>query len=378
MGFHNDFWLDYESHVEDLRTSLLVYPANGRLPKLVDGVTKIGGLAAAFKDIPGTRPVRFGFGGIGKDGPEDRGLSERCIVSDIGPPLTPGFDNNYLQILQGRDHVVILNEQIHDARTVFLDGRPRPDDELRGWTGYSRGHWEGDTLVIETRNFNGLTQSFDSSGTSYDKVVTERLTRICGRHARIRSDRRRPEDLHGPFHAGVPDGEDRQAPLRVRLPRRQLQHGNHSRRRAQGRSRRAAGQAVRSAAMQLRFMLVLLAPLALAACATQPRIARTSDGKPDLNGIWEAMGSAHWNIEPHNAQAGPIAQMGALGAIPGGLGVVEGGRIPYTRGRRREARGEQGELAGARSAREVLHARRAARDLSAASVPDHAGTRQRC
>ena len=77
-------------------------------------------------------------------------------------------------------------------------------------------------------------------------------------------------------------------------------------------------------------LIVLLVPLALAACATQPRIARTPDGRPDLNGIWEAMGSAHWNIEPHNAQAGPIAQLGALGAIPGGLGVVEEGRIPYT------------------------------------------------
>ena len=57
--------------------------------------------------------------------------------------------------------------------------RQQPDDALRGWTGYSRGHWEGDTLVIETRNFNGLTQSFDNSGTSYDKVVTERLTRTA-------------------------------------------------------------------------------------------------------------------------------------------------------------------------------------------------------
>jgi hypothetical protein len=79
-----------------------------------------------------------------------------------------------------------------------------------------------------------------------------------------------------------------------------------------------------------RLVLLLLAPLLLAACATQPRIGRTQDGKPDLNGIWEAMGSAHWNLEPHNAQAGPLPQMGALGAIPAGLGVVEGGRIPYT------------------------------------------------
>jgi hypothetical protein len=178
VGAHNVFWLDYKSQVENLRTSLLVYPANGRMPKLVDGVTKIGGFAAAFKDVPGTRPVRFGFGGIGKDGPEDRGLSERCLAADNGPPFAPGFDNNYLQIFQGRDHVVLLNEQIHDARTVFLDGRPPLDDELRGWYGYSSGRWDGDTLVIETRNFNGLTQSFDSSGTSYDKVVTERFTRI--------------------------------------------------------------------------------------------------------------------------------------------------------------------------------------------------------
>ncbi|MGH8241137.1 MAG: hypothetical protein ACREXP_29545, partial [Steroidobacteraceae bacterium] len=179
VGAHNTFWLDYASQAENLRTSLIVYPADGRMPTLVDGVTRIGGFAAAFKDVPGARPVRFGFGGIGKDGPEDRGLFERCILTDIGPPLAPGFDTNYLQIFQGRDHVVILHEAIHDARTIFFDGRPPLDEELRGWTGYSRGHWEGDTLVIETRNFNGLTQSFDSAGTSYDKVVTERLTRTA-------------------------------------------------------------------------------------------------------------------------------------------------------------------------------------------------------
>jgi hypothetical protein len=178
VGAHDLFWLDYKSQAENLRSSLIVYPSNGRMPALVNGVTRVGGFAAIFKDVPGTRPVRFNLGGIGKDGPEDRGLSERCIVTESRPPLTPGFDSNYVQIFQGRDHVVILNEQIHDARTIFLDGRPLPDEAVRGWFGYSRGRWEGDTLAIETRNFNGLTQSFDSAGTSYDKVVTERLTRI--------------------------------------------------------------------------------------------------------------------------------------------------------------------------------------------------------
>jgi hypothetical protein len=70
--------------------------------------------------------------------------------------------------------------------------------------------------------------------------------------------------------------------------------------------------------------------LALAGCAVQPRLARTPNGKPDLNGIWQAMGSANWNLEPHNAAPSAVTSMGALGAIPGGLGVVEGGRIPYT------------------------------------------------
>lgn len=179
VGFHDKFWLDYKSQVHNLRTSLIIYPSNGRVPKLVDGVTKVGGLAAAFNDVPGTRPVRFGFGGIGKDGPEDRGLSERCIAADNGPPVTPGFDNNYLQIFQGRDHVVILHEQIHDARTIYVDGRPPLADEMRGWYGYSSGRWAGSTLVIETRNFNGLAQSFDASGTSQDKLVIERLTRTA-------------------------------------------------------------------------------------------------------------------------------------------------------------------------------------------------------
>jgi hypothetical protein len=172
-------WLDYAGRVENLRTSLIIYPDDGRVPPLVEGVQRVGGLAAVIRggDVPGSRPVRFAFGGIGKDGPEDRGMSERCLGGP-DPPLTPGVDGNYVQILQTKNHVVLLAE--NGARIVELDGRPHVGAQLRTWSGDSRGHWEGETLVIETRNFNGLVQSFDDAGTSYDKIVTERLTRVSG------------------------------------------------------------------------------------------------------------------------------------------------------------------------------------------------------
>ena len=119
-----------------------------------------------MNDIKGTLPVRFFAGGIGKDGPEERGLFERCLVGpNTGPPITPGGDNNYLQIVQTRDYVMVLAEHIHDARIIPLDGRPHLPDAIRSWNGDSRGHWEGDTLVVETTNFSHLTQSFNDTGT---------------------------------------------------------------------------------------------------------------------------------------------------------------------------------------------------------------------
>ena len=116
-GAYNDFWVESAGITDHIRTSHLVYPAGGRLPGRVDGVNAIaGGLG---DDVPGERPVRFVVGGISKDGPEDRGLSERCIVGfNAGPPFIPSLYNNNIQIVQGRDHVVILTEMIHDARIV--------------------------------------------------------------------------------------------------------------------------------------------------------------------------------------------------------------------------------------------------------------------
>jgi hypothetical protein len=118
-------------------------------------------------------------GGIAKDGPEDRGISERCLVGfNAGPPFTPNLYNNNVQIVQNRDTVVIMTEMIHDARIVPLDGRAHIDDTIRQWSGDSRGYFDGDTLVVETRNFNDLTQSFGVYGSSLNKVLTERFTRV--------------------------------------------------------------------------------------------------------------------------------------------------------------------------------------------------------
>ena len=174
-------YLDYAPRIENLRTSLITYPENGRMPALVEGVRRLDIFAAVLSgvDSPGSRPVRFALGGIGKDGPEDRGLSERCVGGPT-PPFAPDFDNNHMQLFQTRDHVVFLRDGSNDARIVPLDGRPHLSARLRSWSGDSRGRWEGDTLVVETRNFNGLKQSFDGAGTSYDKVVTERFTRVAG------------------------------------------------------------------------------------------------------------------------------------------------------------------------------------------------------
>jgi len=176
-GAYNDFWVESAGITEHIRTSHIVYPTDGRLPARMDGVNSIaGGLG---DDVSGERPVLFVVGGISKDGPEDRGLSERCMVGfNSGPPFIPSLYNNNVQIVQNRDHVVVLTEMIHDARIVPVGDRPPLDDAIGLWSGSSRGYWDGDTLVVETRNFNGLTKSFGSFGTSANKVLTERFTRI--------------------------------------------------------------------------------------------------------------------------------------------------------------------------------------------------------
>jgi hypothetical protein len=124
------------------RTSIVVDPADGRLPPLtVEGQQRTAARVAARKEHP-------------FDNPEDLTLGERCLLWGAGPPLLPVPQNNYLQIVQTHDAVLVLTEMIHDARIVPLDGHPHLPLRIRQWKGDSRGRWEGDTLVIDTTNFS--------------------------------------------------------------------------------------------------------------------------------------------------------------------------------------------------------------------------------
>ena len=175
---YNNFWFDNGSTVlPTLQTSLIIDPLDGRLPAITPQQER----KAAAERAAGGRPVRIHFGGIGTAGPEDRGLGERCLLGfNSGPPVMPSAYNNYLQVFQTPDHVVILTEMVHEARIVPLDGREQLPREIPQWLGDGRGRWEGDTLVIETQNFRpdrGLGVG-RAVGPSEMMLLTERLTRV--------------------------------------------------------------------------------------------------------------------------------------------------------------------------------------------------------
>jgi len=177
VGGYNQFWIEGLPIEENRRTSLIIDPPNGRMPARVPGApVAFGGLGP---DIEGERPVRFAVGGIGKDGPEDRGLSERCLLGfNSVPPFMPSMYNNNVQLFQNKDHFVIFNEMIHESRIVPIDGRPHLPADVAQWTGDSRGYWDGDTLVVETINFTDKTQSFRGTGIAKNMRLIERFTRV--------------------------------------------------------------------------------------------------------------------------------------------------------------------------------------------------------
>ncbi len=177
VGGYNRGWIEDLPQDVNLRTSIIVYPENGRLPARVPGAPMAcGGLGP---DYDGERPVRVAVGGIGKDGPEDRGISERCLLGfNSVPPFTPSMYNNNVQLFQTEDHAVIFNEMIHEARIVRLQDEHIPES-ITQWTGDSVGYYEGDSLVVETRNFNYKSQTFFGTGVATNKTLIEKFTRTA-------------------------------------------------------------------------------------------------------------------------------------------------------------------------------------------------------
>jgi hypothetical protein len=166
---YNEFWYDRGNKVVgSKRTSLIVDPPNGRFPAFTPEGQKRAKLRTDEQ-----RETQLGHPVA--DTWEDRPLQERCIMGlNAGPPMTPGAYNNNFQLFQTPQYVVILTEMVHDARIVPLDGRPHGN--IRQWKGDSRGHWEGDTLVVDTTNFKRETSLPGSSANTH---LTERFTRTA-------------------------------------------------------------------------------------------------------------------------------------------------------------------------------------------------------
>ena len=174
-GTYNEFWDEPGTKsVSTRRSSLIIDPPNGKIPPLTATAQKVIAERAASKS------------GHTFDGPEYRPLNERCIWrSSTGPPIFPvGYNNNY-RIVQAPGYVVILSEMIHDARIIPLDGRPHLPSNIGQYLGDSRGHWEGNTLVVETTNFNDQTKMefgrppFGSIRGIGDARVIERFSRTA-------------------------------------------------------------------------------------------------------------------------------------------------------------------------------------------------------
>ena len=146
------------------RTSLIIDPPDGKVPAMNPEAQKR--MAARLRGL-----ARF-------DRPQDRPLGEPCLMgfgSTSGPPMMPVLYNNNYQIVQTPQTIMILVEMVHDARFIHMDGRPHLPPNVRQWLGDSIGHWEGDTLVVDTTNFTDKTRF---RGSSENLHVIERFTRV--------------------------------------------------------------------------------------------------------------------------------------------------------------------------------------------------------
>jgi hypothetical protein len=186
-GTYNSFWWDRGQTLADRRASLIVEPADGRIPPLTPEGERRAAIVAANR-------ARDAFG------PEDRSVGERCILGfNAGPPIVPAAYNQHVQVFQTPGYVVLLNEMVHNARIIPLDGRPHAT--IRQWNGDSRGRWEGNTLVVETINFYKETSL---RGSTPNMRLVERLTRVDANRVNYEFTVTDPTTWTQPWTAALP------------------------------------------------------------------------------------------------------------------------------------------------------------------------------
>jgi len=190
-GFYNNFWLDRGTGtVGTRRTSLIIDPPNGRLPALSTSGQQRTDVRQMYRE---EHPA---------DSWLDRTTSDRCLLGfNAGPPISPGGYNQNLQIFQTPDHVVLLTEMVHTTRVVPLDGRDRLSDDIQQWSGDSRGRWEGDTLIVETSNFN---EGRRWRGTTSNLKLVERFTRVDADTLEYEYTVTDPDTWATPWTASIP------------------------------------------------------------------------------------------------------------------------------------------------------------------------------
>ena len=174
------------------QASLIVEPPNGRMPALTE---------AGQQRQAATRAAREGRGPA--DSYTDRSLYDRCITRGMVGSLTPAIYNAGNEIVQSPGYVVILNEMIHEARVVPLDGSAHPGAAIKQWLGDSRGRWDGETLVVETTNFTDRTNVGQARHSDQLKV-TERYTRVNDDTLVLRLTVEDPETWTAPWTLELP------------------------------------------------------------------------------------------------------------------------------------------------------------------------------
>ena len=190
-GAYNNFWLDRGTNtVDTLRTSLILDPPNGRIPDMTPaGQRRADARRDDLSDNPAAWTTSFSSG-------------VRCILGfNAGPPMNPSAYNNNMQLFQTEDYVVLVTEMVNTARVVPLDGRPFIDSDILQWSGDSRGYWEGDTLVIETRNFDPKRQWRNTTSNAH---LIERISRVDADTLMYVFTVTDPETWTSPWTAEVP------------------------------------------------------------------------------------------------------------------------------------------------------------------------------